>query len=465
MSQFGVHPPAIGRKQGLRGAIKARLGRGWHSSLALLVLKGFNAALTGVSNFVLAYVLVRTLGLDSYAVIAGLLAIAALVVQSDLGITGLTFFKLRSHYLGEPDRREAIRDDQDLVVTIVTIYVAIGVIAVAMLGIALIAGVVPVKPHGVAYLLIFAGAVCALPRMALRVAINARDGFVWTEGIDLGRRIALLGVTLAMLLGLSFVAYGALSLSMWVISIAAMLWFAHVFGFTVKSGALLRGFRLLRREVRGLRATVLLSSADFIITMFPYYLLSATSDAAAIVAFDMFYKVTRFAAMSYLIGAETVLPHQTRAVQSGNGAGLGRATAMGFVVGLLPMTAGLFAIAMFGEKIFGAILNHNGIVTPIMRAAICAMLVFMLIQTTCTIVLIGVGKFEALARRACVTLAGMALISTLMVLFHWSIDTFIVAYVVVYGVGSLLYAECWYSLNRSLWNKNGQVGTVGTVET
>jgi O-antigen/teichoic acid export membrane protein len=451
-----LHSPTTGRKQGLQGAITARLSRGWHSSLSLFTLKGLNTALTAVSNFVLAYVLVRTIGLDSYAIIAGLLAIAALVVQSDLGITGLTFFKLRSHYLGEPNKREASRDDQALVVTIVTIYIAIGVIAVAMLGSALIAGMVPVEPHGVAYLLIFAGAVCALPRMALRVAINARDGFVWTEGIDLGRRIALLGVTVAMLLGLSFVAYGALSLLMWVMSIAALLWLAHVYGFTVKRGAFLRGLLLLRREVRGVRATVLLSSADFIISIFPYYLLSATSDASAIVAFDMFYKVTRFAAMSYLIGAETVLPHQTRAVHSGNGIGLGRATATGFMLGLLPMTAGLFAIAMFGEKIFGVILNHNGIVTPIMRAAICAMLVFMLIQTTCAIVLIGVGKFEALARRACVTLAGMVLISALMVLFHWSIDAFIVAYVVVYGVGSLLYAEFLYSLNRSFWNKTAR---------
>jgi hypothetical protein len=56
------------------------------SSLALFTIKGFNSALTAVSNFVLVYVLVRTIGLDSYAVIASLLAIAALVVQSDLGI-------------------------------------------------------------------------------------------------------------------------------------------------------------------------------------------------------------------------------------------------------------------------------------------------------------------------------------------------------------------------------------------
>jgi O-antigen/teichoic acid export membrane protein len=427
---------------------------------SLFVLKGLNAALTAVSNFVLAYVLVRTLGLDSYAIIASLLAIAALVLQSDLGIGGLAFFKLRSHYLEAPNGRVAHRDDQDLVATIVAVYVAIGIIAVAMVGVALIVGVVPVKPHGVAYLLIFAGAVCALPRMALRVAINARDGFIWTEAVDLGRRIALLGVTIAMLLGLSFVAYGAVSLSVWVLSIVVMLWLAHVYGFTLKGGAVLRGLRLLKREVRGVRATVLLSLADFMITMFPYYLLSATREASAIVAFDMFYKVTRFAAMSYMIGAETVLPHQTRAVHSGNGAGLGRATAIGFTVGLLPMSVGIVAIAVFGEKIFGVILNHNGIVTPIMRTSICAMLVFMLIQTTCSIVLIGVGKFEALASRACVTLAGMLLISTLMVLFHWSIDIFIVSYVVVYGLGALLYAECWYSLNRSLWTKSGQIRTV-----
>ena len=90
MSLFRFHPPVV-RKRGLRSAILAGLGRGTHSWPALLVLKGLNAALTAVSNFVLAYVLVRTIGLESYAFIAGLLAVAALVVQCDLGIAVLTF--------------------------------------------------------------------------------------------------------------------------------------------------------------------------------------------------------------------------------------------------------------------------------------------------------------------------------------------------------------------------------------
>lgn len=436
--------------------MKSRLSRLSDSSLVLFTLKGVNSALTAVSNFVLAYVLVRTIGLDSYAIIASLLAIAALVVQSDLGITGLTFFKLRSHYLGQTGKHGASQDDQDLVVTIVTLYIAIGVISVAILGIALAAGLVRVAPYGVAYLLIFAGAVCALPRMALRVAINARDGFVWTEAIDLGRRVALLAVTVTMLLGLSFVSYSTLSLLMWILSIAALIWLARLYGFAPGSGAFVRGLRLLRNEIGGVRATVLLSLADFIISVFPYYLLAAARDAAAVVAFDMFYKVTRFAVLSYLIGAETVLPQQTRAVHQNDAAGLARATVKGFMVGLLPMTSGIVAIAMFGEEIFGLILNHSGIVSPVMRGAICAMLAFMLIQTTCQIVLIGVGRFEALARRSCITLAAMMLISVLMAAFHWSIDAFIVAYVIVYGAGALLNAECLYSLNRALRSRSAR---------
>jgi O-antigen/teichoic acid export membrane protein len=464
VSRFGSNAPATGRKQGLTSAIRAR--RGSHSSLVLLALKGINTALTAISNFVLAYVLVRAIGLDSYAVMASLLAIAALVVQSDLGITGLTFFQLRSHYLVETGKHRASEDDQDLVMTIVSIYIAIGIISVAILGITLAAGVIQVAPHAVAYLLIFAGAVCALPRMALRVAINARDGFVWTETVDLGRRVALLVVTAAMLLGLSFISYAALSLLVWILFIAALIWLAQLYGFAPKRGAFLRGLLLLRRKFQGVGAAVLLSLADFIISVFPYYLLAVAMNATAIVAFDMFYKVTRFAVMSYLIGAETVLPHQTRAVHNEDGAELSRATAKGFMVGLVPMTVGIVAIAMFGEKLFGVILNHSGIVSPVMRVAICAMLAFMLIQTTCQIVLIGVGKFEELARRASMTFAGMVFISTLMLLFHWSIDAFIVAYVVVYGAGSLLYAECLYSLSRSLRSKTSPEDTrIGTVET
>ncbi len=464
MTQFGLNAPAADRAQSLKSVIKARLNLASHSSLVLFTLKGLNSALNALSNFALAYVLVRAIGLHSYAVIASLLAIAALVLQSDLGITGLAFFKLRSHYLAETDSHGASPDDQDLVVSIVTIYIAIGALSTLVLAGALSVGLVSAAPNGIAYLLIFAGAVCALPRMALRVAVNARDGFVWTEMVDLGRRMAILAATLAMLLGLSFVSYGALNLLSWVSSIAALMWLARLCGFVPRSGAFVRGMLLLRSELGGVRATVLYSLADFIITVFPYYLLAAMRDATAVVAFDMFYKVTRFAVLCYLIGAETVLPHQTRAAHDEDAGGLIRATAKGFMVGLLPMISGIAAIALFGDKIFGVILNHYGIVSPVARLAICAMFGFLLIQTTCQIVLIGVGKFEELSRRAGITLAGMVLISTLMVLFHWSGDTFTVAYVIVYGAGSLLYAECLYSSIRSLQTgKLGESARVGTA--
>ncbi|MBR1155596.1 hypothetical protein, partial [Bradyrhizobium sp. JYMT SZCCT0428] len=352
------------------------------------------------------------------------------------------------HYLSEAHKRKASRGDHDLVRATVTIYTAIAAIAVAMLGAAFIAGIIPVAHHGIAYFLIFAGAVCPSPRMPLRAAVNARDSFVWTEGVDLVRRVAILAVTIAMLSGLSFAAYGALSLFIWVTSIAALVWLARPHGFALQSGVFLRGLLFLRRKFRKARGAVVSSSAEFVISIFPYYLPAATGDGAAIVAFDMFYKVSRFAMVTYLIGAETALPHQTRALHNENASGLGRATAAGFVLGLVPMTLGIVAVSMFGERIFGTILNHSGIVSPTMRMALCAMLVFMLIQTTCAFVLVGARKFEALARRASITLAGMALISVLMFLFHGNIDTFIVAYVCVYGGGALLYAACLYSLSR-----------------
>jgi O-antigen/teichoic acid export membrane protein len=450
VSQAGPKLTNTDSAAGQCSSIGSRLTRVSRSSLLLFALKGVNSALTAVTNFVLAYVLVRSIGLASYAVIASLLAIAALVVQTDLGITGLTFYKLRSHYLREAGHRGASQQDQDLVVTIVTLYIAIGAGAILVLGLALAAGLVQVGGYALAYLLIFAGAVCALPRMALRVAINARDGFVWTEVVDLSRRLALLAVTLTMLLGLSFNSYSALSLAIWMLASGALIWLARIYGFAPRRGALPNGLRLLRLEIRGVGATVLLSLTDFFIGVFPYYLLAAVGDATAVVAFDMFYKVTRFAVMSYLIGAETVLPQQTRAMHDADAAGLARATARGAMIGLVPMASGVTAVAIFGEQIFGVILNHGGIVSPVVRAAICAMFVFMLVQTTCQIVLIGVGKFEELAWRSCLTLGGMVVVSALMIWLHWTVDAFIVAYVIVYGAGSLLYAQTLHSVSRSL---------------
>jgi hypothetical protein len=99
-----------------------------------------------------------------------------------------------------------------------------------------------------------------------------------------------------------------------------------------------------------------------------------------------------------------------------------------------------------------------------MRLAICAMLAFVMIQTTCQVVLIGVGKFEELARRAGVTFSGMVLISALTMFFHWSMDAFMISYVIVYGTGSLLYAQCLYSLTRSLRSQHLQQHTEGTLD-
>jgi hypothetical protein len=149
-------------------------------------------------------------------------------VPSDLGIIGGHSSSVTLSILVETGKHVAGQDDQSLVVTIVTLYIAIGVIRLLFWE---LRSLVQVGPHSVAYLLIFAGAVCALPRMALRAAINARDGFVWTETVDLGRRIALLAVTVAMLLGLSFVSYSAISLLMWVLTIVALIWLAQRFGF------------------------------------------------------------------------------------------------------------------------------------------------------------------------------------------------------------------------------------------
>jgi hypothetical protein len=108
------------------------------------------------------------------------LRIAALVVQSDFGITGLTFLKLRSHYLGEP--KEASPDDQEPDGNSRDDLYCNRRHLSRDCGNTLVAGMVPVESYGVAYLPIFAGADCALPRMALRVAINARDGFVFDGG-------------------------------------------------------------------------------------------------------------------------------------------------------------------------------------------------------------------------------------------------------------------------------------------
>ncbi|MXP64652.1 hypothetical protein E0493_14965 [Roseomonas sp. M0104] len=407
-------------------------------SLTFFVLKAANTGLATLWSFLLAYSLVRIVGLESYAFFATVIAFASLILQADLGISIRLFGQLRENYLHPENSSRA--DLGSAVAAALWSYAAVavaatGIFAAAVWGFGL--GDAQYRPI---YLLLFAGSVLPLPWMVLRLATNAFDAYVLTEAIDCARRTLLLALTAALVVGLPLMAYAASFVVLWLSGLVVLFVVARRrLGFL--SGARIgRGFRTLRGDLHGIAASAALSFSEFLILIFPYYAIPLMhGDALALVAFDMFYKVTRFATTAYFTVTETMLPHQTRAWHAGDAAALRRWTRMAFAVGAIPALAGAAVIGLFGDQFFGVLLGHPGVVSPGMRAAICAMLALMLVQVSSGMVLAGIGRLAALARRASLTLAAMLVFSLVTALQGWSIERFIAGYVFLYGCEAFSY--------------------------
>jgi len=407
-------------------------------SLTFFMLKAANTGLATLWSFLLAYSLVRIVGLESYAFFATVIAFASLILQADLGISIRLFGQLRENYLHPENGSRA--DLGSAVAAALWSYGAVAVLATIVFGALLWVAELGVPAYRPVYLLLFAGSVLPLPWMVLRLAANAFDAYVLTEAIDCVRRTLLLALTGALALGLPLMLYASSFVVLWLAGLVALFVVARRrLGFL--TGARIgRGFRALRADLHGIAASATLSFSEFLILIFPYYAIPLMhGEALALVAFDMFYKVTRFATTAYFTVTETMLPHQTRAWHAGDAAALRRWTRMAFAIGAVPALAGGLVVGLFGDRFFGILLGHPGVVSPGMRAAICAMLALMLVQVASGMVLAGIGWLAALARRAALTLAAMLVFSVITALQGWSIERFIAGYVFLYGCEAFSY--------------------------
>lgn len=432
-------------------------GQAARKSAVFFILKASNTALASVWSFLLAFALVRIVGLESYAFFATVIAFASLILQADLGISIRLFGQLRQNFLHPgSSSRDALAS---AVAAALSSYAAIAVLATAVFG-AMVWGLgLGIAQYHAIYLLLFAGSVLPLPWMILRLTANAFDCYVLTESIDCVRRTALLALTGALVLGLPLMAYAVCFVLLWLAALVALFVMARRRLDILSSTRIREGFRVLRDDLRGITASAVLSMSEFLIYIFPYYVIPLTHrDALALVAFDMFYKVTRFATTAYLTVTETVLPHQTRAYHSGDVAALRRMIRLAFALGAVPMIGAIGIIGLFGDRFFGLLLGHPDVVTPGMRISICVMLALMLVQTVSGAMLAGIGRLAVLARRAATTLAAMLVFSVVTAMQGWSIEQFIAGYVAIYAYEAFGYFWSMLMLFREVSKREAPAG-------
>jgi O-antigen/teichoic acid export membrane protein len=245
-----------------------------------------------------------------------------------------------------------------------------------------------------------------------------------------------------MLLGLPFITFTLICLLAWA---AAFVRALHMLRSRRKMPLLASSPAAVLAHVRAnshnLWHSGSLTVAEFVLYNFPYVAIPLLfADKTLIVAFDIFYKVVRFGAVSYAVPAESFLPAQTRAFYGGEWEGVMQYYRRTLLLGTVPLAACAIVLLGFGDRIFTTLLSRGGIVDHAQRVSMVLLLAAMLFQSAAGTFLVATGNYARLSRLAAVTLGLMAA----AVIATWALelpfDTFLYLYAIMYCVHAAFYS-------------------------
>lgn len=420
--------------------------------LAYLALKGVNLLLTTALNFGLVYVLIRKLSLTDYSAFVLMTAIGSYVLAADLGFSSVVYQRVRTAFLaGRP------REGLSLAVTTFGLYLCL---ALGTAGIAF--GVLTVKDGaggaGQVLGVYFLALLLALPWMIVRSTANAVDRFLVYEATEAARRMILIILAAAMVQWLPFGGYAIGGLVLWLGAYAIVL---PTLGRTLGGAPTAEHWApraALKDNAAQLKRAGVFSIMEFAIYNFPYLVTPLLFGKAghALVAFDVFFKITRFAAVAYLVPSEALLPATTRAVHEADGRKLLKLLAVVFGLSLVACLVAAIAVTVFGDKLFGLLLGGRAVISPTVRICMAVILFAMMIQAPAGLLLLNTGRSAMLARIAPTVAAAMTVMCVAVAVTHASFDTFLVGYVSIFAVGAVTYFTLLATHVRRLLRPGGQ---------
>jgi O-antigen/teichoic acid export membrane protein len=399
------------------------------------ILKSLNLAVITVYSFALIYVLIRVLAQPVYPFAVLVSSLGVYIMATDLGYSGYVYFRTRQSYLqtGTPYGAEA---------EVFMLYFGVALAAAAVMAVVLSTlGTIPAGTR-IALSLYFLSIVMNLPWALLRKIAAAVDLFLEFELFEFIRRSFFLGTAALMLHGLGFTPFCLVCLAAWAVAFAmAILLLARQRGIRLLRGSPGSVARHLRASYRNIWRSGSLTLIEFVIYNFPYVVIPLLfADRSYLIAFDIFYKVVRFGAVSYSVPAESLLPPQTRAYYAQDRPRVVRLYGATLGIGLLPLAAALVLILGFGDGIFTTLLSRGGVVDEALRIAMAVMLVAMLFQNAAGTFLVATGNYGQLCRLACITLTLMAGGVLANWLFGLSFQWFMTMYVAAYCAHAAFYS-------------------------
>jgi hypothetical protein len=397
-------------------------------------LKTLNLFVITFYSFALVYVLIRVLPQNLYPIAVLVSSFGVYIMATDLGYSGFVYYRTRQRYLQktEPDGSES---------EVFNLYMAVALVAAAV-GCGLILTVVnaPLSLR-LSLSLYFLSIVLALPWGLLRKVAAAVDLYLPLEIYEFARRVLFLVWAGAMLAGLPFWAFCLLCLITWGVAFAGVQRMLRRHGVAIGASSPPAILRHLGDNYMNIGRSGALTLIEFVMYNFPYMIVPLLfSDRMLIVAFDIFYKIVRFGAVSYAVSAESFLPPQTQAYYMNNRSGVLRYYYLALLVGLLPLVAAATILLVLGESVFSMLLARAGVIDHGMRVAMTVMLGAMLLQNSAGTFLVGTGNYSPLCRLASITLIlmGIGVLATWQ--FSLTFDHFMALYVSAYCLHALFYS-------------------------
>jgi O-antigen/teichoic acid export membrane protein len=401
-------------------------------SNGILVLKGVNFLLTTAWAFGLVFVLSRTMSIADFATIAVVSNLGNYLLLADLGLSSVIYVQLRKGFIEGAAGPAANQATAALLA-----YVALAVVASGLFAVVAHALKVGSPEIRVALTIYFISAAAALPWMMVRVSCNAIDRFVHIESIEFVRRLVSIGLIAGMLGGMSFIEYALANVALWAAAFTA----AAVLLKGLRRGVdILDGFRRMRSELHSITGASRFMLSEFFIYNFLYLFLPVKyGNPVVVLAFDAFYRITRFGVSAYGVVCESLLPRQTRALHTGDSRWLLRVTGMVYALAALPMIVGVLAVTVLGDQIFGLLYHNPDLVPPQVRICMAIMLFFLFLQAPAGTLMLFTGKSVQIARVAVAMGAIMASLAVIAFVSDMTFAHLLLCYVLLFAGGALTY--------------------------
>lgn len=389
------------------------------SARILALVKLANVGLILIWGFAVTFVFVRVLPLAEFQSFLLLVAFGNFTISAEFGLTSIIYARLRRHWLGNA----AAGDDGGFRLEemgILFLFLALLVVAgllILLLALAL-GGLHTAMP--LLFILFFLSACLNLPALLAKRALAAVDGnFLW-EGLDCLRRVATIGLLIAILFGLDPRLSLALQLAVSIAVIGYAIGLVHQrlamtrrhwFAFRIGGG------HVRRHYLRDITASAAFTLSDIIAYNAPYFTIAmATGEARPMLLFDFFFKMSRALSMLVRATVEAALPRVTRAYHAGDVPRLRQLLGRAVMVALAFAIAGSVAVLLAGPWLFDKLFDGRARIDRADLLLIDMSLLALALICVSVYVQGALGRFTHLLHRSLPFLAGSLLSVPLAVL-------------------------------------------------